>query len=89
MKVISARLYECTAEEVKTLPFGFQFLESNMVSGTLRTMQAGIDTVSEDPQKTYLLFKEPPVEWQGRVETKSRRKPDVTDKLMRRALENV
>ena len=87
MKPISKLLYECTAEEVRTLPYGFQFLECNAY-GALRTMQAGIDTVSDDPKKTYLLFKDPPIDWQGRSE-KKRRAPSVTDNAFRRALENV
>lgn len=89
MKPISALLYECTAEEVRTLPVGFQFLEYDSLYGGIRLMQAGVTNVRSDKRYVYLCYKEPPMEWKGRAEKKSKRKPYVTDNVMRRAVDNV
>ena len=87
----SALIYECSTEEARSLPRGFQFLEHDVLCNTVRTMTAGMDDVREDKRYVYLCYKEPPANWQSPIAGKRRasKAPRVTDKAMRRALDNV
>ena len=85
---VSTLIYECTVEEIKTLPEGFQFLEYDTLHKSLRVKYAGMDCVREERQYTYYIFKEPPANWQSPTPGKrsATKTPRVTDKAMRHAL---
>ena len=57
MKPISALLYECTTEEARSLPKGFQVLEYDTLYGSLRLLTAGENKIRNDKRYVYLLHK--------------------------------
>jgi hypothetical protein len=65
MKPINALLYELTAEETERLPEGFQFLEYDTLTGSLRVICAGIEQARNEKRYVYLCYKEPPASFNG------------------------
>ncbi len=59
MITISLLAYECTAEEARSLPRGFQFLEYDSLYESFRLMTAGKERVRNENRYSYLCLKEP------------------------------
>ncbi len=72
MITISLLAYECAAEEARSLPRGFQFLEYDSLYESFRLMTAGKEHVRSDKRYSYLCLKEPPANFVGTKGEKSK-----------------
>lgn len=62
MKPISVLLYEMTERDLKSLPYGYEFLEYDTLYGSLRVIRNGIDQSRSGKRYVHLLHKQPPLE---------------------------
>ncbi|MBO5046750.1 MAG: hypothetical protein J6C93_07800 [Clostridia bacterium] len=61
MTPISVLLHEMTERDLKSLPYGFEFLEYDTLYGTLRVLRKEIDAHNVGKRYVHLLYKYPPI----------------------------
>lgn len=65
MLKVSALFYELSADEVTTLPHGFQILEMNTLYKTFRVFECGKHHVKRDSFISYVSIKDLPAGFVG------------------------